>query len=364
MDDRTKVIASGALPPRRCGRYELVSRLGAGGMAEVFVAIDRAPGADTRPIVVKTILPHLSSDPEFQRMFMAEAKLTARFDHPNLVRVLDLGRIDGTLFLAMELVDGCDLSRLLRKLDGEERTLPLFDALQLTVGVLRGLHHAHTFPGANGEPLGVVHRDVSPANVLITRGGIAKVTDFGIAKVEQEAAERTQAGVLKGKLRYMAPEQLVRGPLDARTDVYAVGMVLYMMLAGRHVYEGFGDLELIDAIRSGGFLVPSTYNVAVPPELDQICEKACAFDPRKRFQSAEEFAKVLERYASSRLSLRTNTLAQEIASLAPAVSGEPREESRSNSKSSSSLHQLAPEMATALAEIAKAFPELPKPRKS
>lgn len=360
-DDATKVLSPG---PRRLGRYELVSKLGAGGMAEVYVAIDRAPGADTRPIVVKTILPHLSADPEFQQMFMAEAKLTARFDHPNLVRVLDLGRIEGTLFLAMELVDGCDLSRLLRKLEGEDRTLPLFDAIQLTVGALHGLHHAHTFPGANGEPLGVVHRDISPANVLLTRSGQAKITDFGIAKVEQEAAERTQAGVLKGKLRYMAPEQLVRGRLDARTDVYAVGMVLYMMLAGRHVYEGFGDIELIDAIRSGGFLIPSTYNPAVPPDLDRICEKACAFDPRLRFQSAEEFAQVLERYASSRLSLRTNTLAQEIVSLAPTAPGEAREDSRSDSKSSSSLHALAPEMAQALAEIAKAFPELPKPKKS
>ena len=368
MADRTQVIDGGAVSLGRLGRYELLSRLGAGGMAEVFKALDRAPGASADPLVLKTILPHLADDEEFRSMFINEARLSARFDHPNVVKVLDLGRIEGTLFIAMELVDGCDLSRLLRHLENAKRTLPLFDTIQVTVGALKGLHYAHTCPGSDGKPMGIVHRDVSPGNVLLSRSGVAKITDFGIAKATEGMSERTNAGTLKGKLRYMAPEQLTRAPLDARTDVYAVGMMLHLMLAGQHLFEGFDDLEIIDAIRAGGFLPPSTFNAAVPPELDAICEKATMADPRNRYQSAAEFATALERYANARMSLRTNTLPREIAVLVPAASTEEKshsgaEKSKSKSKSQSSLRQLAPEMDKALADIAASMPELPGPKR-
>lgn len=364
MADETRVIDSRApMTLGRLGRYELLARVGAGGMAEVFRAIDLAPGASPEPLVIKTILPHLAADPEFQTMFINEARLTARFDHPNVVKVRDLGRIDGALFLAMELVDGCDLSRMLRHLETQQRTLPLFDTLQVTVGVLRGLHYAHTFAGPDGKSLGIVHRDVSPGNVLLTRAGVAKITDFGIAHATDATNDKTSAGTLKGKLRYMPPEQLLHGPMDARTDVFAVGMMLHLMLAGQHLFEGFGDMEIVDAIRSGGFLPPSAFNLTVPPELDAITEKATLPDPNKRFQSAAEFATALERFANARMSLRTNTLPKEIAAIVPAASTDEKSRSGSQSKSHSSLRQLAPEMDKALADIAAALPDLPGPKR-
>src|SRR5436305_718725 len=255
----------------RFGRYELVERIGVGGMAEVYRALDRAPGAGNASVVIKTMLPHLAADAEIQRMFMAEAQIGTQFRHPNVVRVLDLGRVEGVFYLAMEHVDGCDLSRLTRRLEQQKRLLPVYDAVRIVPGVLRGLHYAHTLAGPDGVPLGLVHRDVTPGNILLSRGGEVKITDFGIAKAERNAAEKTQAGTMKGKLRYMPPEQILgREDLDGRADVYAAGLVLHLLLSGTHPFEGMGEMEIIDAVRAGGILPPSTFNVAVPAALDAI----------------------------------------------------------------------------------------------
>ena len=347
----------------RFGRYELIERIGVGGMAEVYRAVDRSPGASNGSVVVKTMLPHLAADAEIQRMFMAEAQLGTQFRHPNVVRVLDLGRVEGVFFLAMEHVDGCDLSRLTRRLEQQKRLLPVYDAVRIVICVLRGLHYAHTLAGTDGAPLALVHRDVTPGNILIARNGDVKLTDFGIAKAERNADEKTQAGTMKGKLRYMPPEQILgREDLDGRADVYAAGLVLHLLLSGTHPFEGLGEMEIIDAVRAGGILPPSTFNVSVPVALDKIVDKATQAEPDARYASAAAFADALELYAAGRMSLRTSTLAQEIDAIAPASPGPPSaSEPGSVSKSKSlTLKELAPELGDIAKGIADNLPPIPR----
>jgi tRNA A-37 threonylcarbamoyl transferase component Bud32 len=298
------------------GRYELLDRIGIGGMAEVFRA--RAFGAEgfQKTLVLKKILPHLSDDPRFQAMFVDEAKISVALQHANIVQVFDLGRIDDQLFIAMELVEGDDLVKTLRAAEAKKLVpLPLDVCLYVIHETLKGLHYAHTRTGHDGRALGVIHRDVSPANILLSFAGEVKISDFGIAKAAQKT-EHTRTGVIKGKIHFMPPEQLEAKPLDARADVYGVGMCMHTLLSGRHPFEGKTDLEVVDLIRTGEIVPPSSLNPDLPPELDRIVGRALTRVPTLRYESAEAFQDAVTQFADDNgIRLRARPLADLLRAL-------------------------------------------------
>lgn len=283
-------------------RYELLEKIGAGGMAEVYLADAHAPDGTRRRLVVKKIHPHYSEDAGYKRMFMDEAKIASALDHPNIVKVVDLGRMDDQLFIAMELVEGKDLQVVLRALRATKTKVPLDVALYVTAEVLRALDHAHTRALPNGKALQIVHRDITPQNVLVSSGGAVKVTDFGVAKAAvREGA--TVAGVIKGNIRYMAPEQVSGKDMDQRVDVYAAGMLLHALLSGKHPFEDDPFVRAIDRVLEGDVPKPSTINPDVPPVLDTIVMQAVALDRAKRFPTAAAFLAAVELVASPRRGL-------------------------------------------------------------
>lgn len=278
------------------GRYEILERIGVGGMAEVYLAKAYGVGGFHKNLVVKKILPHLSHDPRFRSMFVDEAKIAVHLQHQNVVQILDLGRIDDQLFIAMELVEGSDLARTFLVANKKDVALPLSVTLFIVKEALKGLHYAHTKTGPDGKPLGIIHRDVSPANILLSMAGEVKIGDFGIAKAA-ERSNTTKTGIVKGKLHYMSPEQLRARPLDPRCDVYGMGMVLHTMLSGKHPFEGLPEVDIIDIVRAGTLPAPSSRNEIVPPELDAITMRALALNPEARWGSAQEMGEAIEKYA-------------------------------------------------------------------
>ncbi len=215
--------------PRQFGRYLLQQRLGRGGMAEVFRATVDGPGGFSRPVAIKRILPEYSQDEWFTRMIADEARIVSRLAHPNIVQILDAGEVDGSWYIAFELVDGTDLFQLLQRIYSRGQALPQAYACHIAAEVAAGLDHAHSRRDEHGQPLGIVHRDVSPQNVLLSWLGEVKLGDFGIARARQRTSE-TQAGTIKGKIYYMSPEQARGETVDHRSDLFAVGILLYETL--------------------------------------------------------------------------------------------------------------------------------------
>lgn len=270
----------------RFGSYELVDKIGSGGMADVYRA--RAVDGDfARPLAIKRIREPLSGDPTWVQMFIEEARLTAELHHPNIVQVLDFGEHDGLYFLAMELVEGHDLAWLAERME-QEGPIPAPIAMYVCLEVLQALAHAHARRDARGRLLGLIHRDVSPANILISWEGEVKLTDFGIAKVRKRATETTQ-GRIKGKFGYMAPEQVRGEELDGRTDLFALGIVLYEILTGVPLFHAPSAAATIRRVMHAPVHPPSRENPRIPPELDAIVLKALARDAPLRYQSAEAF---------------------------------------------------------------------------
>lgn len=263
-------------------------------MAEVWKARVAGPRGFARTVVVKRVLPHLVEDLEFVRMFLAEAKLSARLVHANIVSVFDLGDSDGQYYLAMEYVRGKDLIALLRASAGQG-PLPVGFAAFVVREVCRALDYAHNLTGDDGQPLRLIHRDVSPSNVMIGFDGGVKLLDFGVAKALAEASDhRTATGTLKGKFAYMAPEQVETGQADHRADLFAAAVILHELLCNRRLFRGANDLETIQRVRATQVPRPSTINPAVPPGLDEICAKALARDPQDRYASGGELAVALD----------------------------------------------------------------------
>jgi eukaryotic-like serine/threonine-protein kinase len=227
------------------GRYQLVRRLGAGGMAEVFLAKATSPGGFEKQLVVKLILSSFADDPRFVELFFREAKIAARLNHPHIVQVFDFGTADGEHFLAMEYVDGCSLRELLRRSYGNDRPLPLPVALKALAQACGALHYAHSFVHPETkEPMGVVHRDVSPDNMLLSKAGATKLSDFGLAK----AVDATHSTSLRGKYGYVAPELMTgNGTCDHRADLFSFGVVLFETLSGRRPFAGANDLAVMQA---------------------------------------------------------------------------------------------------------------------
>jgi serine/threonine protein kinase len=281
------------LLPSNIGRYEIVSLLGQGGMAQVYLALQRGAFASEKLVVIKQLRPELLSDETFLTMFMDEARIALQLQHPNVVHTYEVGSENDDYFLAMEFLEGLTLTQILRK--AGRVGLPLHFQIWILTQVLAGLGYAHELRGLDGEPLGIVHRDVSPSNVMITCAGEVKLLDFGIAKAAG-ALSLTQHGVIKGKLGYVAPEQCLGRPSDARSDLFAVGVMLWEAIAGRRRVSGETSAAAFEArIRDRE---PAIEDVVpdVPPRLAEICRRALAHDLDARYPSAAEFRADLNDY--------------------------------------------------------------------
>jgi serine/threonine protein kinase len=288
-------VSSPSLPePIQFGKYTLFERIGRGGMAEVFKGRIQGPAGFERVFVVKRILPHLSDDATFIKMFVEEAKLSARLNHPNIVHIFELGAVEGEYFISMEYIRGHDLSETMRAI--WKQLGPPHPELVAYIGreACRGLAYAHSLTDEAGKPLGMIHRDISPSNVMLSYEGAVKLLDFGIAKALGDTSEATKSGTMKGKYAYMAPEQTDGDNVDHRSDIFATGIVLHEVLTGRRLFKGNNDVQTIERVRACQVPPPSQQNPAVSPDLDAIVLKALARNPANRWQSAADMADALD----------------------------------------------------------------------
>ncbi|MEO8276134.1 MAG: TonB family protein [Thermoanaerobaculia bacterium] len=275
------------------GQYTLLERIAVGGMAEVWKARMKGVEGFQKTVAIKKILPHLTDSSDFVTMFIDEAKLAAQLNHNNIIHIYDLGKINDDYFIAMEFVDGKDLRSILNSARAESRPLPLALALLIGSRLASALDHAHRQRDFEGRPLGLVHRDVSPQNVLISYDGDIKLCDFGIVKAVTKAS-KTQMGALKGKLQYMSPEQAWGRPVDARSDLFSLGSLLFEMLTGRRLFSGESEMSVLDAVREGRIQAPRDLDPRLPLEVNALVLKALARDPDDRFQSAGEMQRELD----------------------------------------------------------------------
>jgi serine/threonine-protein kinase len=259
------------------GRYETLKAIASGGMATVHLGRAVGVGGFERLVAIKVMHPHIAGESEFVDMFLDEARLAARIRHPNVVATIDVQADDG-LFIVMEYVDGPSLRALRR---AWRRALPPPIALRILIDALGGLHAAHELCGDDGAPLNLVHRDVSPANILIGADGVVRITDFGVARAETRLSS-TRGGQLKGKVPYMPPEQLMGEPIDRRCDVYGSGAVLWEQLAGRRLFRAESEGALLQKILAGPEYTPQQVNADVPAALDAVCMRALARSPDDR----------------------------------------------------------------------------------
>ncbi len=294
------------------GKYRLIAELGHGGMADVFLAVMAGPVGSgfSKLTVVKRLRQNLADEPEFVEMLVDEARISARLNHPNVVQTNEVGDVEGQYFIAMEYLDGQPLHRIQHRAMQKAQkaaaslapSLPPTDPFPrecqylVLVETLAGLHHAHTLADYDGTPLDIVHRDVTPHNVFVTYEGQTKVVDFGIAKAAGRASE-TRQGVVKGKVRYMAPEQAIGHQVDRRADVFSVGVMLWEAAAGRRMWKDMDDLNIVQALVSGTMqLSPRAVNPDVPEAIDRICQRALAMNAADRYATAEDFRADLEQY--------------------------------------------------------------------
>ena len=287
--------------PRPYGRYILEDRLAMGGMAEIFRARTATAGFEKR-VCIKRVLPHFLEDDDFVTMFRDEARTAARLQHANVVQVFDFGEVEEetgtTLFLAMELIEGADLRRLGEQSRKKKRPFTVGEVTQIGIDVCRGLHHAHQLKDESGASLGLVHRDISPHNILISRNGEVKITDFGIAKAA-ERATHTSTGIVKGKIAYMSPEQAEGKPFDHRLDQWALGVVLWELLCGERLFRGDNDATILRKVLNVEVPSPATLRGDVPADLNAIILRALAGTPAERFRDMREMEQALSRFMFS-----------------------------------------------------------------
>ena len=275
-------------PGTTLGPYEIVSKLSTGGMAHLFLARRTGPGGFQRIVVIKVVKQHLATQPDFVRMFLDEARIASRLHHPNVVQIVELGEGHGLHYLVMEFVRGASLAELLGRLAELDRRLLPAPAAAIAAAAAAGLHAAHETRAEDGSLLHVIHRDVSPQNVLLGSKGEVKVIDFGIAKARGRMHETAAGSGWKGKLRYMSPEQIEGKPLDRRVDVYALGVVLWEMLTMRRLFQEENDMQVMMRIRAGEHPPPGAFVPAIPFALDALVLEMLHRDPNRRPQSARE----------------------------------------------------------------------------
>jgi serine/threonine protein kinase len=282
----------------RLGKYRLVAPLGRGGMADVYLAMLEGPGGFNKLVVLKELRQDSLEEGVGVEMFASEARVAARLNHPNIVQTLEVGSDGGRCFLAMEHLDGQSLQRVMRRCNERIAPIPLHAYLRIVVDVLSALEYAHSLKAFDGTPLGIVHRDVSPHNVILTYEGHVKLIDFGIAKTALASTE-TREGMIKGKVKYMPPEQATGQAIDARTDVFAVGMLLWEAVAGRNPWQGESDVTIFRALLSGA--IPRlAANRGIDAGLASIVNRAVAADPRDRYPSAAAMRDDLESWLAAR----------------------------------------------------------------
>lgn len=284
-----------AFQPESFGRYFLVDKIAVGGMAEVFKAKSFSHGGFEKLLVVKRILPHLSDNIDFVEMFIDEAKISVELQHPNIVQIYDFGKLRDNYFLAMEYVEGKDVKGILRKLAEHRKLLPTEYAVYIGHEMCKGLDYAHKKTDLHGRPLGIVHRDISPSNILVSYNGDVKIADFGIAKAAI-SAYNTHDGVLKGKFEYMSPEQARGRDIDLRSDVFATGIILHEMLTGRRLFKTDSEIKTLEKIKAVDIEAPSALNPAIPARLDEIVMRALAREVDDRYQDAKELQNALLEY--------------------------------------------------------------------
>jgi serine/threonine protein kinase len=280
--------------PRSLGRYEIVGRLAMGGMAEILLGRITGPSGFERPVVIKRILPHYAAVSAFVEMLLDEGRLAARIRHPNVVQVQELGREGDEVFLVMEYLEGESAAGLLRR--ARVRRLPIQAALAAHIAseACAGLHAAHELTDSDGAPIGVVHRDISPQNIFVTYDGTVKILDFGIAKAADRIT-RTEAGTLKGKFEYMSPEQARGEPLDRRSDVFALGIVLYELATQRRLFKRDTQLATLRAVTDDPITAPAAIDAGVPRGLEWVTMRALDRDPKTRYATAIDMRRDLSR---------------------------------------------------------------------
>ncbi len=279
----------------RFGEYVIIQRLASGGMAQVYLARKSGVGGFTKPLAMKVILPQYAANREFIEMFLDEARLCVYLNHAHIAQVIDLGEVDGQYFIAMEFAHGKDLQQISRKTRKSGRLLPLPYAAKIISQVAEGLYYAHTKSDNTGQPLGIVHRDISPHNIILTFDGLSKLIDFGIAKATVTYKEEEE-GVLKGKFSYMSPEQIRGMPVDPRSDIFALGIVLWEVCTGASLYRESSELLTMEAILRKPVPKPRELRGDMPPDLEAIILKALAKRTVDRFQTAFEMHQALEGY--------------------------------------------------------------------
>lgn len=276
------------------GRYELLMPIASGGMAMVWAARLKGSRGFQKIVAVKTMLPRLSEDEQFEQMFLDEASLASQIRHPHVVEIMDLGEEDGILYLVMEMVDGIPLNQLM-KAAKRKGGIPLPISVRLVMQACAGLHAAHELKDRNGQLVGLVHRDVSPQNILVTYDGVTKVVDFGIAKATALGVGATQAGQIKGKVAYMAPEQVKGSTIDRRVDVFAIGIVLYALTTGKHPLRRESEAATMYNICSAEPVMPPSKIVpGYPSQLERVVMLALAKDPAKRYPTSNDMLRALD----------------------------------------------------------------------
>ncbi|MDX2086273.1 MAG: serine/threonine-protein kinase [Kofleriaceae bacterium] len=294
-------------------RYTITERLDHGGMAEVFRGVAESMEGFKKNVAIKRILPNLTKNQKFVSMFLDKARLSLHLQHANIVQVFDISKTpDNAYFLVMEFVDGCNLKALIERHKQKGKRLEIAHAIYMMMEACKALHYAHSLenPETN-EPLGIVHRDVSPPNILLSKNGEVKLVDFGLAKANTQL-EQTDQGVVKGKFSYLAPEAASGHPVDHRADVFAIGIILWELLTGRRLFFGDTDYQTVELVRQAKIPSISALNPEVEAELEQVVRKALARDPEERYHSAADLNDALAQYLFSR---RMKVTARDISAL-------------------------------------------------
>ena len=279
-------------------RYRVVEKLESGGMAEVFRAESEGLQGFRKQVAIKRVLPHLSEKKKFIAMFLDEARLSAQLSHSNCVQVFDIGVGDNAFFIVMEYVDGANLKGIAESVKKQGKDFPVPAAAWIAHEICKGLSYAHELTDPNGMPMNLVHRDMSPPNVLVTKYGEVKIVDFGLAKASSQL-EKSEPGIIKGKFSYLSPEAALGQEVDKRTDIFAVGIILWELLAGQRLFLGDTDFQTVKKVQVAQVPAISQINRKVPPELERIVNKALAKDMLQRYSTSRELGQDLSRFMFS-----------------------------------------------------------------